>query len=105
MLSAGSTAPAVLDGGCIVSDNSGDWEIRFTQSARRHRIGRASARPVMASTGPTPVTTSGGAAAWLYVGPDERGRELEVIALQVQPAGAAQPYLLVIHVMPTQLRG
>ncbi len=88
-----------------MSDNSDRWEVRFTQSARRHRIGRASARHVLATTDPTPVTTSGGADAWLYVGADERGRELEIIALEVRPADAAQPYLLVIHVMPTQLRG
>ena len=86
-----------------MSDNTGPLEIRFTQSARKHRIGRASARHVLATTDPTPVTTSSGAQAWLYVGPDERGREMEVIALEV--AGAAQPYVLVIHVMPTQLRG
>jgi hypothetical protein len=86
-----------------MSDNSGRGEIRFTQSARRHRIGRASARHVLATTDPTPVTTSSGAKAWLYVGPDEQGRELEIIELEV--ADAAQPYLLVIHVMPTQLRG
>ncbi len=89
----------------IVSDNSDRGEIRFTQSARRHRIGRASARHVLATTDPTPVSTSSGADAWLYIGPDERGRELEIIALEVQPAEAAQPYLLVVHVMPTQLRG
>jgi hypothetical protein len=59
----------------------------------------------MANTEPTPVATSSGTDAWLYVGRDERGRELEIIAIQVQPADAAQPYLLVIHVMPTQLRG
>ncbi len=88
-----------------MSDNTGGWEIRFTQSARKHRIGRASARHVLATTAPTPVTTSSGAKAWLYVGPDERGRELEIIALEVQSVDAAQPYLLVIHVMPTQLRG
>ncbi len=88
-----------------MSDNISDWEIRFTQSAKRHRIGRASARHVLAGTEPTPVTTSSGTDAWLYVGPDERGRELEIIALEVRPADAAQPYLLVIHVMPTQLRG
>ena len=88
-----------------MSDDIGRWEIGFTQSTRRHRIGRASARHVMASTEPTPVTTSSLVDAWLYVGPDERGRELEIIALEVQPADAAQPYLLVIHVMPTQLRG
>jgi hypothetical protein len=88
-----------------VSDNSSWWEIRFTQSARRHRIGRTSARHVLATTAPTPVTTSSGTAAWIYIGPDERGRELEIIALEVQPADAAQPHLLVIHAMPTQLRG
>lgn len=88
-----------------MSDNNDQAGIRFTQSARRHRIGRASARQVLATTDPTPVSTSSGAIAWLYIGPDERGRELEIIALEVQPADAAQPYLLVIHVMPTQLRG
>jgi hypothetical protein len=86
-----------------VSDNTSEWEIRFTQSARRHRIGRASARHVLATIDPMPVITSSGADAWLYVGPDERGRELEIVALEV--ADAVQPYLLVIHVMPTQLRG
>jgi hypothetical protein len=91
--------------GVIVSDNNGQAGIRFTQSARRHRIGRASARHVLATTAPTPVSTSSGANAWLYIGPDERGRELEIIALEVQPTDAVQPYLLVIHVMPTQLRG
>ena len=88
-----------------MSDNTGRGEIRFTQSARRHRIGRGSARHVLATTDPMPVSTSSGADAWLYIGPDERGRELEIIALDVQPADAGQPYLLVIHVMPTQLRG
>jgi hypothetical protein len=89
--------------GVIVSDNTSGWEIRFTQSARRHRIGRASARHVLATIDPTPVTTSSGADAWLYVGPDEQGRELEIVALEV--VDAVQPYLLVIHVMLTQLRG
>jgi hypothetical protein len=86
-----------------VSDNTDRGEIRFTQSARRHRIGRTSARHVLATTDPTPVITSSGAHAWLYIRPDERGRELEIIALEV--ADAAQPCLLVIHVMPTHLRG
>jgi hypothetical protein len=91
--------------GSIVSDNTDPLEIRFTQSARKHRIGRASARHVLASTDPAAVTTSSGADAWLYIGPDDRGRELEVIALKVHPAGGGRRYLLVIHVMPTQLRG
>ncbi|MCU1655611.1 MAG: hypothetical protein JWO57_267 [Pseudonocardiales bacterium] len=77
--------------------------IRFTQAARRHRIGRASARHVMASTIPIEVTTDHGDAAWLYVGLDERGRELEIIAVEIEPDDGP-PYLLVIHVMPTSLR-
>jgi hypothetical protein len=88
-----------------VSNNTDRLEIRFTQSARKHRIGRASARQVLATAEPTVVTTTSGANAWLYVGPDERGRELEIIALEVHPADGGQSYLLVIHVMPTQLRG
>ena len=86
-------------------DNDDHREIRFTQSARRHRIGQASARHVLAGTEPTPVTTSSGTDAWLYIGPDERERELEIIALDVQPPDGGQAYRLVIHVMPTQLRG
>ena len=88
-----------------MSNNTDRLEIRLTQSARKHRIGRASARQVLATAEPTAVTTTSGANAWLYVGPDERGRELEIIALEVHPADGGQSYLLVIHVMPTQLRG
>ncbi len=88
-----------------MSDTTSGWEIRFTQAARKHRIGRASARHVTASTAPTPVTTNRGTHAWLYVGPDERGRQLKVIAVEVGPTEGVSPYLLVIHVMPTQPRG
>lgn len=88
----------------VVSDNTNGVLIRFTQSARRHRIGRASARHVMATTSPDSVTTTGGADAWSYVGIDERGRELEIIAIELTPP-TGEPYLLVIHVMPTRLRG
>jgi hypothetical protein len=88
-----------------MSDNTGALEIRFTLSARKHRIGRTSTRHVLAGTRPTPVTATSGADAWLYVGLDERGRELEVIAVEVQPADGGQHYLLVIHVMPTHLQG
>ena len=81
------------------------WRPGSPRSARKHRIGRPSARHVLATAEPTAVTTTSGANAWLYVGPDERGRELEIIALEVHPADGGQSYLLVIHVMPTQLRG
>lgn len=89
----------------VVSDNTHPAEVRFTQSARKHRIGRASARYVLATATPTAITTTSGADAWIYVGADERGRELEVIALEVQPGDGGRSYLVVIHVLPTQLRG
>lgn len=79
-------------------------EIRFTQAARKHRIGRASARHVMAHVMPSGTTTDQGNAGWRYVGRDERGRELEIVAVEVQ-GGEDRAVLLVIHVMPTHLRG
>ena len=51
-----------------------------------------------------PVSTPHGNDAWLYVGPDERGRELEIIAVEVPADDQRPPALLVIHVMPTHLR-
>jgi hypothetical protein len=76
-------------------------EIRFTQSARRHRIGRSSVRFVMSNASPTGTTTSRGVSGWRWAGDDERGRQLEVIAVEVQGDQDAEPVLLVIHVMPT----
>jgi hypothetical protein len=79
-------------------------EIRFTQSARRHRIGRSSVRFVMANASPAGTTTSSGSPGWRWVGYDERGRRLEVIAVEVQGDRDPEPVLLVIHVMPTHYR-
>ncbi|MGJ3507766.1 hypothetical protein [Enemella sp. A6] len=73
--------------------------LRFTQAARKHRVGRASARHAMANTIPEPITTSRGDQGWLYIGADERGRELEIIAVEL-----ADGDLLVVHVMPTAHR-
>ena len=80
-------------------------EIRFTQAARRHRIGRASVLWVMAHPGPIAITTKSGDVAWRWVGPDERGRELDIIAVEVQGEQDATPVLLVIHVMPNYEKG
>jgi len=73
-------------------------EVRWTQASRKHRIGRAHARHVMATVEPTTATTSNGNAGLLWIGPDDRGVELEVIAA-VLPGRYR-----VIHVMPTALR-
>lgn len=75
-------------------------EIGFTRAARRHRIGRASVRFVMARQPPTEVRTNDGDVAWRWHRPDERERWLEVIAVEVQGPQDREAVLLVIHVMP-----
>jgi hypothetical protein len=87
-----------------MSDNLGGRLVRCTHGARKHRIGRASARHVIRNVQRARTTTIGGADAWLWIGADERGRQLEIIAVDLTPAGG-EPYLLVIHTMPTQRRG
>ncbi len=73
--------------------------VRFTRSARKHRIGRAHALHVIATVTPTEVAaTDEFDARRVWLGPDDRGVDLEIVAL-VLPAE-----LLVIHVMPTALQ-
>ena len=54
----------------------------------------------MAHNSPTRSATKDGDAAWYWMGPDERGRELEVIAVETQGERDDEMILLVIHVMP-----
>ena len=74
--------------------------IRFTQSARKHRVGQRAAREVIASVEPTvePMRSREGAAIFKWIGSDARGRELEIVGID------RSDYLLDIHVMPTTLR-
>jgi hypothetical protein len=66
--------------------------IRFTQSARRHRIGRARVRHVLRHT--TAVTVDDGPPPrLLLVGENHTGRKLEIVAVWEFPR------LFVIHVM------
>lgn len=75
------------------------WPVRFTRSARKHRIGRAHALHVITTVTPTEVAaTDEFDARRVWLGPDDRGVDLEIVAL-VLPTE-----LLVIHVMPTALR-
>lgn len=80
-------------------------QVRFTQAARKHRIGRASVRHVMVTVAPSVTITPQGNAAWLYVGRDERDRKLEIIAVELGSEADGDEVLLVLHVMPTRLRG
>jgi hypothetical protein len=74
-------------------------DLAWTRSSRRHRIGRAHARHVIGTTQPTSLTTADGSAALLWVGLDDRGLELEIVAVILPDCH------LVMHVMPTALRG
>ena len=74
-------------------------EIRFTQSARKHRIGKARVLYVLEQYQPMEVTDpKSGGRNLRWIGIDDRGLELEIIAV-VTPE-----YLLVIHVMPYRFR-
>lgn len=72
---------------------------KFTRGSRKHRIGRAHARYVMAAVTPAVIpadATSDERLVW--IGFDTRGCELEIVALNLPEL------LLVIHVMPTAYR-
>ena len=73
--------------------------LRFTRGSRKHRIGRASTRYVIAAIPATETEDpETGDRMFTWIGPDERDRELEIAALDKPDC------LFVIHVMPTQLR-
>ena len=74
-------------------------DIRYAQSARKHRIGRAHANHVMENN-PYVVITSdeGDRTQYVWVALDDRGLELEIIGV------ALADYVLITHVMPTILR-
>lgn len=72
-------------------------EIRWARPARKHRIGRAHARHVIETVIPEVIPATDRDEHWRWVGPDDRGIELEIEA-------AVTDVLLIIHVMPTALR-
>ncbi|MHB8319134.1 MAG: hypothetical protein ACYDEP_07905 [Acidimicrobiales bacterium] len=76
-----------------------DRNVRWFRSARRHRIGKAHAMYVLSTTDPVRVrATTNLDARLVWVGADDRGIELEIVALDLPEA------IVVIHVMPTALR-
>ena len=83
----------------FVANNILPSQVRFTQSARKHRIGRARALYVLEHYLPMVVIDGKKSdQSFRWIGKDDRGIELEVIAV------ATPQYLLVIHVMPYQYR-
>jgi hypothetical protein len=84
-----------------VAHNKRTQQVRFAQSARRHRIGKTHVLAVLENAGdPTivPAESDDLDDRLLFVGVDDRGIELEIIAVQLPD------FLYVIHVMPTQFR-
>lgn len=72
--------------------------VRFTQLARKHRIGRAHALYVMDTSEPTVLEEPDEPRRLVWLGADDRGLMLEIVAIETPD------YLLVIHVMPHDLR-
>ena len=73
--------------------------MRWFRSARRHRVGKAHALHVMTTITPTLVpATDAYDERLVWIGEDDRGIELEIVALALLDA------VVVIHVMPTALR-
>jgi hypothetical protein len=74
-------------------------EIRFVQSARKHRIGKARVNYVMENNSHIVISSQEGEKVqWVWIADDDRGLELEIVAVVLEL------YLLVTHVMPTSLR-
>ena len=83
----------------FVAHNIGPELIRFTQSARKHKIGKGRALYVLEHYQRQIVfDAKSGDTRYRWVGKDDRGVELEIIAV------ATPNYLLVIHVMPNDFR-
>ncbi len=74
-------------------------EIRFAQSARKHRIGKARVNYVMENNSHIVISSQDGRKVqWVWIAKDDRGLELEIVAVVLEL------YVLVTHVMPTSLR-
>jgi hypothetical protein len=73
--------------------------IKFTQSARKHRIGKARAMYVIENFPFILINDEeDGKIQQVWVAIDDRGIELEIVAVVLED------YLLVTHVMPTVFR-
>jgi hypothetical protein len=82
-----------------VAHNILEKEVRFAKSARKHRIGKAHVLFVLENNeSVTVLPRDGEDKKLLWVGHDDRGLELEVIALELSEC------ILVIHVMPRSFR-
>lgn len=78
----------------------------LTQSARKHKVGVAHMAHVIMTTTPVATENERSELHLSWVGPDDRGIELEVAAVLIPDRRSDNegPILLVLHAMPTALR-
>lgn len=76
--------------------------LKLTQAARKHRLWSARIAHVVSTSQPTVSSRPSGEPEFCWVGPDDRGLELEIIGVLVQ-SGTDQ-VMLIIHAKPTELR-
>lgn len=72
-------------------------EVRFTKSARKHKLGKWRVLEVIQGVEPT-VQQDARGDRLLWIGKDNRGLEIEVVGL------ALDDVLLIIHAMPAKFR-
>jgi hypothetical protein len=73
-------------------------QIKFTQSSRKHRIGKARALFVIENNSFFVIKSQEGRVQHIWQGLDDRGVELEIVAVVLSE------YVLVTHVMPANFR-
>ncbi len=108
MLAPAITAPDASRTGAATerSPKASSSSCRAHSSARILVSSPRSSSRVAFALGPAlPAKESVPIRAWRYAGRDGRGRELEIVALELEGDEQSPAVLLVIHVMPTRLRG
>ena len=73
--------------------------LKFTQSTRKHRIGKGRALYVIDNVEPIERINASGETEFEWVGTDDRGLELEIVGVVVEG-----DMILIFHVMPTNYR-
>ncbi|MFA4084805.1 UTP20 family protein [Mycobacteroides salmoniphilum] len=78
---------------------------RFTQSSRKHRIGRAHAKAAMSNAVLVEIRNDSRGVMGMFIGTDDRGIDLEIGIKGVDEVWDGQHSVwLVIHVMPLRFR-
>ncbi|MDO5082894.1 MAG: hypothetical protein Q4D89_05780 [Arachnia propionica] len=77
----------------------------MAKQARRHKVGKAHMMHVISNCPPRESTRITGETELSWVGIDDRGLELHIVAVVTTDDRTAEEILLVIHCFPTVLKG